>query len=482
MKYLIFTLLLFCLQPFFYAQSLSVHESGRYLTHSDGTAFLWLGDTAWELFHRLNREEATRYLENRAKKGFTVIQAVVLAENDGLRVPNAYGDLPLKDLDPTQPNEAYFEHVDFIVDKAAELGLYIAMLPTWGDKIYSNNPGAGPIVFDSENAAVFGEFLGKRYRDKPIVWVLGGDRNIANAEVLAIWRAMAHGLAEGDQGNHLISYHPRGASSSSYWLHNEPWLDFNMYQSGHEGHFNRVYEYAENEALLPPRKPFIDAEPAYEDIAIRFWEYMDFSQHSAERVPAGVLDDEGLIADTAHFAQGFITDYDVRIHAYWNFLAGACGYTYGNNAIWQMYKKGGYVAIPALYDWETSMDRPGAQDILHIHDIFQLRPFEKLIPDQSIIYGPNPQNEMHIRAAGAVDQSFMMVYLAIGQPVELNLTKLNHQANAWWYNPRDGGISPIGTFDNTVIQTFTPPTAGKGNDWLLVLDDITQYPEMPEKQ
>jgi hypothetical protein len=57
---------------------------------ADGRPFFWLGDTAWELFHRLNREEATRYLEDRASKGFTVIQAVALAELDGLNTPNAY--------------------------------------------------------------------------------------------------------------------------------------------------------------------------------------------------------------------------------------------------------------------------------------------------------------------------------------------------------------------------------------------------------
>src|SRR5690606_18270174 len=101
--------------------------------------------TAWELFHKLNREEATEYLENRKSKGFTVIQAVVLAENNGLRTPNSYGEVPLIVLDPTKPNEKYFEHVDFVVNKAEELGLVIGMLPTWGDKIFSENPGAGPI-------------------------------------------------------------------------------------------------------------------------------------------------------------------------------------------------------------------------------------------------------------------------------------------------------------------------------------------------
>ena len=81
------------------AQSLKVHKSQSYLANPDGTAFMWIGDTAWELFHKLNREEATEYLENRSAKGFTFIQAVVLAERDGLRIPNSYGEVSLIELD-----------------------------------------------------------------------------------------------------------------------------------------------------------------------------------------------------------------------------------------------------------------------------------------------------------------------------------------------------------------------------------------------
>ena len=82
---------------------LKVSDNHRFLVTENGAPFFWLGDTAWELFHRLNREEAARYLENRAKLGFNVVQAVALAELDGHTEPNAYGFLPLADFDPTRP-------------------------------------------------------------------------------------------------------------------------------------------------------------------------------------------------------------------------------------------------------------------------------------------------------------------------------------------------------------------------------------------
>ena len=76
-------------------QRLRVAANCRYLEYDDGRPFFYLGDTAWELFHRLNREQADAYLQDRAAKRFTVIQAVALAELGGLERPNAYGDLPL---------------------------------------------------------------------------------------------------------------------------------------------------------------------------------------------------------------------------------------------------------------------------------------------------------------------------------------------------------------------------------------------------
>ena len=142
---------------------LRISDNRRFLKYENGKPFFYLGDTAWELFHRLNREEADFYLQTRAAQGFTVIQSVVLAEHE-YASPNPYGDHPLQNNDPSHPNEAYFRHVDTIVSRAAELGLYIGMLPTWGDK-WNAKWGKGPELFTPENAHMFGVWLGRRYRD-----------------------------------------------------------------------------------------------------------------------------------------------------------------------------------------------------------------------------------------------------------------------------------------------------------------------------
>lgn len=251
------------------SQHLQVSPNGRYLMQPDGTAFFYLGDTAWELFHRLNFSEASKYLEDRAAKRFTVIQAVILAQAGGLSVPNANGDLPLIDADLNKPNEAYFQHVDAIVNKAEELGLTIGMLPTWGS--YWSTTNGDELIFTPESALAFGGFLGKRYRDKPIIWILGGDENINNNSEKEIVEAMAKGLGAGDEGTHLMTFHPRGPGRSSDYFHRAAWLDFNMFQSSHAAHDHDNGLYAEHDYLLQPAKPTLDGEPRYELIPAGFY-------------------------------------------------------------------------------------------------------------------------------------------------------------------------------------------------------------------
>ena len=423
-----------------------VSENNRFLEYQDGTAFFYLGDTAWDLFHRLSREEASLYLTNRFEKGFTVIQAVVLAERDGLNTPNPYGDRPLIDNDPTKPNEAYFQHVDYIVNKAEELGLYIGMLPTWGDK-WQAKGGTGPEVFDPKNARIYGQFLGERYKEKPLIWILGGDRNIEHDHEPAIIAAMARGLREGDDGNHLITYHPRGPGRSSDYFHHADWLDFNMYQSSHAARDHDNGLFAEHDYKLEPTKPTLDGEPRYETIPVGFC-YEGVSQ---------------ILRFDA---------YDVRQAAYWSLLAGACGHTYGHNSIWQMWQPGRDAVIGARVPWYEALEHVGALQMGYVRRLFTSRPFEKLVPDDSFIVDGPATGGAKIRAARASDGSFAFIYSPRGEPFSVRLNVISSQdVTATWFDPRYGIADVVYTGGAAGIQTFRPPSSGRGNDWILVLDD-----------
>jgi inosine-uridine nucleoside N-ribohydrolase len=457
-------------EPKTYNRSLQISENNKYIQKSDGKPFLWLGDTAWELFHKLDREEAQLYLENRADKGFSIIQAVVLAEMGGLHIPNAYGEVPLNELDPENPNEEYFKHVDFVLDQAEELGLFVGMLPTWGDKVTPAN-GGGPVIFNKANAYSYGMFLGERYKQKPVVWILGGDRNIHSGEEREVWEAMARGLRIGDSGRHLITYHPRGGSSSHDVLPHVSWMDFNMYQSGHGNKFVKVYEYGDVLRDVSPRKPFVDGEPAYEGIPVQFWEYLDWND--PQRVPDNVLAEDNTISDKSYFDKGFFDAHAVRVHAYWNFLSGAAGYTYGNNAIWQMFEEGGVFNIPCLHGWEKALNDEGSRFARHLKAIFAMRPFDKLEPKQELLIGSNPDDNTHVRVAVACNKSFLMAYSSIGQAVNLNLEEMGEQLSYWWFNPSNGDVVKGESFTNEGEKKFVPDETGNGKDWLLIIDDLT---------
>jgi hypothetical protein len=426
----------------------------RYLEFEDGAPFFYLGDTAWTLLNRASRAEADRYLANRAAKGFTVIQMVVLAPEGGLTVPNANGDLPLLEQDLARPNEAYFRHVDAIVARAAELGLFAGLLPTWGS-YWKQGGRADANLFTPEKAAGFGRFLGNRYRDKPVIWILGGDRDINSAEERAVIDALAAGLKQGDGGTHLITFHPRGPGLSSDSLADAPWLDFNMYQSSHGSRDHDNGLFAEHDYALQPPKPTLDGEPRYECMPVGFY-FTDVSR----------LDR--------------FDDYDVRQAAYWSLLAGACGHTYGNNNVWQCWQPGREPAIWANFSWQESLDTPGAFQMGIVRRLFESRPFTKLVPDQSLLADAPRDGGAKVRAARASDGSFAFIYSPRGKRFTVDKGRFKARSmREIWYDPRYGCAYLVHTTDTHGFQTFTPPTAGRGQDWILIIEDAAQKFPLP---
>jgi hypothetical protein len=430
----------------------SISSNHRYLM-KDGKPFFWLGDTGWELFHRLTREEANEYLEHRAAQGFTIIQAVVLAEFDGLHAPNAYGDTPLIKHDPLQPNETYFKHVDYIIDKAASYNLNIGLLPTWGDKIFKDRWGTGPEIFNVHNAKAYGRWIANRYKDKKnIVWILGGDRNPRNENDVAIWRAMGEGIMEATNGKAVISFHPQPCElGSATWFHKDGWLSFNMFQNGHCRN-NNVYDKIQAAYNLQPVKPVLDAEPIYEDHPVCF-NVKDLGTSNA---------------------------YDVRKFAYLDLFSGACGHTYGCHDIWQFYSpKHEAVNGPHVY-WQQAMNLPGATQMIFVRRLIESHAMPERVPDQSLIEENNYAAAERIQATRGDD--YLFVYTAAGKPFTVVLGKIKGETlQAYWYNPRSGDTKDIEDISNTGTKKFSPPSTGYGQDWVLVLDDASKHYAKPNR-
>ena len=424
---------------------IGVSADGRYFVQKDGTPFLYLSDTAEELIHSLNREQVGSYLENRRQKGFTVVLAAILSEIQGVRTPNANGDRPFIDDDPTRPNEAFFAHLDYIVAKAAEKGIVMALMPAWGDKLVGERAenwfANGPFIINAENGRMYARWLAARYKNRPnIIWVLGGDKFPKGFE--PIWRALAAGLGEGDGGRHLIGFYPRGGHSSSEWFHREKWMAFNMLMSSHSARdLDNGAMIAKDYAMDPP-KPCLDVMPRWEDHPVGWRE-----------------------------SNGFFDDYDVRQAAYWAIFAGAAGHTYGANPVWQMMMTGRRGISAPRKNWDESLDFPGAWNMLVLRRLMESRPLLGAVPDQSLIEGDPGKGAEIVR--GRRGPGYAMLYISNGRPVTVRMGVLPaKRLRAWWFDPRSGVATPAGEFPNEGTHKFKPRgEPARDNDWILVLDD-----------
>lgn len=427
--------------------NLKVAADQRHLIRENGEPFFYLADTAWELFHKLTMEEACAYLTDRAEKGFTVIQAVALAEKDGLRRSNAYGRCPMKinesgAYDPLLPDTdgeySYWDHMDAIIKKAGELGLYVALLPAWGDK-FPGTRGEGPHFFTPENAYEYGKWLGSRYREfGNIIWVMGGDRTLTTRYQLNTLDAMARGIKAGDGGKYLITMHPAGGCHSADCAHEEGWLDFNMIQSGHtRSRYN--YEMIRKDYRRLPYKPVLDGEANYEGHPESF-----------------------------SIANGYLDDTDVRQSAYWAVLSGACGHTYGHHSVWNFVTlpdkdtKKGYFAM----NWQAALNQPGAGQMKHLRSLVESVKFLEGAPAQGMVVG-NMEAVHYVPALKG--ENWLLAYSAQGLSFDLRLGGNWNGAKAQWFNPRSGELGEAFYVQADRIVSFNPPSAGRGNDWALRL-------------
>jgi hypothetical protein len=387
------------LHPTSFPGPIRINPDGRYFVDGRGDPFFWLGDTAWPLFAEYTPLNARRYLLSRAVLGYTVIQGV-LAWGGGTGFetrspgPNANGHKPWLDDNPATPNEAYFQDVDALLEFAVQHGLVLGMLPTWS--YYVNDVG----ILTAENAAIYGRWLGERFKDAPnIVWVLGGDRIPTGFE--DVTRQLAAGLHSGDGGAHLITYHPCGLRSSAQFFHTEDWLDFNMIETWTE--WAKIYPAVHSDAMLTPTKPVVLGEGAYED--------------------------------GPEYPLGPITPLIVRRQAWWAFMAGGF-YTNGHNQNWRMEP-----------NWADMLTAPGAAQMQVYKQTITSRPWWRMVPDQGL-FDLGIGSERSLNAAKrTTDSTSAVIYLSSQCHVRLHLDKiLTKRVRATWINPQDGETKEAGDY------------------------------------
>jgi len=415
---------------------LRVSDNQRHLIDHRGRPFFWLGDTGWKMLVSLTEDETEAYLEDRRAKGFNVVQCILALWNADLQ-RNRAGELPFLNGNPAIPNEKYFAHVDAAFEIARRKGIVLALLPAWGELVVDRR------TVTQGNARAYGRWLGERYRDTPnLVWVLGGDQPPTGVE--DVYQELAAGLAEGDGGRHLMTYHPHGWQRSSQFWHNADWLDFNMIQSGHSWDAPN-YAMILADYALSPAKPTLDAEPRYEHIT------------------------DGLSRDPATRR---ISAHQVRKAAYNAVLSGALGHTYGCSEVYRFWQPGDPESVwGADTPWQEAIHFQGALHMGYLKALMLSLPWHALVPEPSLIPVGQGREGAYVPAAVSQDGQVALAYLPEYRAVTVDARLVTGAGvRASWFDPRTATLIPAGEHPNSGPLTFVPPVGAPDPDYVLILE------------
>lgn len=409
----------------------SAAVGGRHLEDAEGRPFLLHGDTAWSLIADLDREDADRYLRDRAERGFNTILASLIEHRFARNAPaNAYGDAPfLTDGDYTTPNERYFAHAEWILHRAQELGLLVLLTPSYigiggGEQgWYAVMARNGPKALEG-----YGRYLGRRFAALDnIVWVHGGDWDPPNRRLVT---AIVDGIEQTDP-TAVHTFHGAPESVVADVWPGATWLMLDT-----------VYTYGPVlPAMLAQRarrtgRPFILIESAYEN-------------------------EQGITA------QG------LRTQAYHAALGGGTGQLFGNNPVWH-FDGPGLHAQPA--GWRESLDSTGARDMTRLKALLDTLPWWRLEPDIAggLVTGGVGTGKDRAAAARTPDGQVAVVYLPSQRTVAVDLGRMaGPLVQVRWHDPTGARTSTAAeTLPAEGTVRLAPPGrngAGDG-DWVLLLE------------
>jgi len=296
------------------------------------------------------------------------------------------------------------------------------------------------------------DFLARRFGAYGnVLWLVGGDvRGDENFPVFdAVGRALRRKCSE-----QLIGYHPFGRTSSSWWFHECPWLDFNLFQSGHRNYDQVVlnawddrraaegwvgednFLYAQRDRAKTPVKPVLDGEPSY------------------ELIPQGLHDP----------SQPYWQAADVRRYAYWACFAGTAGHTYGDNAIMQFHREGDQGAFGPIQTWKEALHNPGGMQMGHLRRFMEAVRWytgegaqELLVEDAGV---------RHARQRVIKTETAVCCYAYEGGRISLRLPE-GEPWELYWFDPVVGGVSYAGESLGGDTSLFCPDRKLGPNDFVL---------------
>ena len=403
---------------------LHVVPGKRYLVDAANNPFFINGDSPWDLIASLTREEVDHYLEDRRLRGVNTVLVALMEHCFSSHPPeNAYGNAPFTTPgDFSTPNEAYFAHADYVIDKAAAKGMLVMLAPAYvgydgGQQGWWREMAAN----GKDKLYAYGQYLGRRWRNfDNIVWVDGGDYNVPDK---ALVRAVANGIRSVDSKPHTF-HAQRGTAAMQFWGTGEAWLTVNNIYTGANNVVTSAFaEYARSTA------PFFLIEGRYEG------------------------------SDNA-------TEQTVRMQAYQTLLSGGSGHLIGNEPLWRFGP-----------GWQQLLDSGGARSLLPLAKLFISHAWWTLEPDRdnTTLISDGSTGADRAVAARASDGSFAIAYMPSLRSISIDMSRMAGRATrARWIDPSNGAATPVAgsPFPTAGIRRIQPAgTNSRGfGDWVLLLE------------
>jgi hypothetical protein len=324
-------------------------------------------------------------------------------------------DIPFVDDDLNKPDPGYWSYLDYIVDKANQLGLYVNIFPAWhlhfedgisGDD--DTNIIWSPIIKTTADAEKYAAFIGNRYKNKRVLWTVGGDDQLITTTALrySLYNAFGQALRS-VVGNQLIAYHGKAGLDPVDQLggNNPTWMNYLMAQSGHNDS-HTLYLGKTVEISLDHGKPVLDGEAYYENhtywnIGLNMWQPSYFS-----------------------------TDYEIRKAHYWSAFAGSAGNGYGEASVFSFFDPDhyppevskvslSYLSFSQSTDWKNGMNAPGADQMKHLKNLMQSRPYGTASLNRTMITSSTGSNGTQMGALKGSD--FTFIYLPVLSNISINM-------------------------------------------------------------
>ncbi len=389
--------------PLYKHGDLRVSDDGRYLVHSDGTPFLWMGETGWRMTQRSTMEEWRHYIDTRAAQKFSVIQ--ISPRGVSKKPETELAAVSLKENGTTDP--VFWHDLEAKIRYANSKGIVMFMVGI--SKVWSDEIARNPVNQE------FGSYITGRMASCMVIFSPSFDQvyDKGNDSMAVVLNQLT---------SHLVTQHPGTNYEANLRYRNSPATDFCGMQSGHHGgNLVKAYNAARQWTLDmwngTPVKPVVDIEAMYD-------------------------------AHGNNNARNW-REKDVRKLGWMAWLSGSKGYTYGAGDVPPKVPRGAggvwrFNTDSTAYDyWRKAILWPSAGQMTIMHDFFRSIEWWKLAPSHHLILNQAENDTLKMAVSITPDKNQLLAYLPDNPEIELNLSALSGKFTGQWFNPATGIYIPI---------------------------------------